>query len=62
VIFFENGSPHEAINDALREGARVRQIIKDHEAEKLAARSAASANQVDGGADQSPRRMRHRSF
>ena len=54
MVFFEDGSPNRYIHEALREAARVRKALRDEEAEIIASRSAASADQIDDGADRVP--------
>jgi hypothetical protein len=57
VLFFEASSPHEPIDEALREAARVRQALKYDEVEKVAATKI-----FDGGAAQPRHRVNRRSF
>ena len=54
LVFFEEGSPNKDIQEALREAERVRKALRDEEAEKIASRSAASAEQADDDVDQAP--------
>ena len=69
VIFFEAGSPNKAIDEVMREAARVRQALRDEEAEKIAKaakiaiRTAASVQQTDDGVASSSRhRLSRRSL
>ena len=66
MLFFEDGSPNKDVHELLREAARVRKALRQEEAEKIANRSVAPAEQTDDGPDQRPvisqRRLDRRSF
>ncbi len=66
MVFFEDGSPNKDTHEALREAAVVRKKLREEEAEKIASRSVAPAEQTDDGTDQPPvssgRRIDRRSF
>src|SRR5437016_2899744 len=66
MVFFEDGSPDKNIQDALREAARVRKVLRQEETEKIASRSVVPAERTDDGTDQPPvisrRSIDRRSF
>jgi hypothetical protein len=60
LVFFEEGTPNKDIQEALREAERVRKALRAEEAEKIASRPVASAEQADDGIDQPPAMPRGR--
>ena len=66
MLFFEDGSPNKGVHDVLREAARVRKALREEEAEKIANRAVAPAEQTEDDPDQRPvmsrRGLDRRSF
>jgi hypothetical protein len=66
MIFFEEGSPDKNIHAALREAARVRKVLREEEADKIASRAAVPPKQTGDGDEQPPaisrRHMDRRTF
>jgi predicted nucleic acid-binding Zn-ribbon protein len=54
MVFFEDGSPNNDIQEALREAERVRKALREEEAENVAARSVVAEETAD--ADAAPAR------
>lgn len=66
IVFFEEGSPNKDVHEALREAEQVRKALRAEEAEKIASRTVAAAEQTDEDPDQAPAisrgRVDRRSF
>jgi predicted nucleic acid-binding Zn-ribbon protein len=62
LVFFLEGSPNKDVQQALREAERVRKLLREEEHEKILARAASAAQDVDGEpAPALSRRMERRS-
>jgi predicted nucleic acid-binding Zn-ribbon protein len=67
MVFFDEGSPNKDIAEAMREAERVRKALREEEAERMASRAAAAAQEAesydgDGTPVVSRRHMERRSI
>jgi hypothetical protein len=66
MVFFEEGSSNKNIHEALRAAERVRKVLREEKAEKVASRAPPAEQTGDTDSDSAPtisqRRIDRRSF